>query len=242
MLMSFNAHSAGSTLAFFTCKPTCATVPWLRTASQQVLRPASVPEHSMAESTPTPSSVSSRSISTTLTARGSTTRAVTPNASICRRRLGLGSLTKIFEAPSAAGERGKRSDRSGAGDQHGAAATDLGALDAVERHRRRLDQRALLVVDAVGQRVGIVVVDDRVFAHAAPRPGQTDAAHLRTQMVETAAAVVVVERHHQRLDRDAVALADPGHVLADFDNLGREFVTEDLRQRRAGELMRVASA
>src|SRR6478752_5332373 len=97
--MSFSAHSAGSTLALFTCRPTCATVPWLRT------------------------------------------------------------------------------DRSRPGDQHCAAATDLGALDTVERHRRRLDQRALLVVDTVGQLVGIVVVDDRVFAHAAPAPGQADAAH-----------------------------------------------------------------
>jgi hypothetical protein len=58
-------------------------------------------------------------------------------------------------------------------------------------------------------------------------------------MVETTAAVIVVKRHYRRLDRDAVSLADTGHVLADFDDFGREFVTEDLRQRSPGELMLV---
>src|SRR6185437_12634354 len=75
------------------------------------------------------------------------------------------------------GQRAQRADRSGSGDEHGAAATDLGAFDTVECHRTRLYQCTLLVIDAVGQFVGIVVVDDRVFAHAAPGPRQADAAH-----------------------------------------------------------------
>src|SRR5262249_23675691 len=54
-----------------------------------------------------------------------------------------------------------------------------------------------------------------------------------------APAVVVIERHHQRLDRDAFALSQTGHLLAELDHFGREFVTEDLRQCGAGEVMRV---
>ena len=61
----------------------------------------------------------------------------------------------------------------------------------------------------------------------------------RAEMVEPAPAVIVVERHHQRLDRYALSLADAGYFLADFDHFGREFVAEDLRQRRTGEMMRM---
>src|ERR1700722_17020733 len=56
-------------------------------------------------------------------------------------------------------------------------------------------------------------------------------------MIETASAVIIVERHPQRLDRYALSPADSGHVLADFDDFGRKFVAEDLRQSRSGELM-----
>src|SRR5262249_13868301 len=44
------------------------------------------------------------------------------------------------------GERRQCTDRSGAGDQHGAAATAFRALAAVEGYRRRLYERTLLVV------------------------------------------------------------------------------------------------
>src|SRR5260221_9316132 len=58
-------------------------------------------------------------------------------------------------------------------------------------------------------------------------------------MVEPTPAVIVVERHDQRLDRYALSLAYAGHFLADFDYLGRKFMTEDLRQRGTREMMRV---
>ena len=141
-------------------------------------------------------------------------------------------------ADGVADQNHERADRPGPGDQHRAAAGHLGAIDAIERHRSRFDQRALLVGDVVGNQIGVVVVDDREFAHAAPGPAQPDAAHARAQMVEAAAAVVVVERHDERLDRDSVAFADPFHIAADLDDLGGELMTENLRQHRAGEFVR----
>ena len=140
-------------------------------------------------------------------------------------------------ADGVADQNHKRADRPGAGDQHRAAAGHLRAIDAIERHRGRFDERALLVGDVVGDQIGVVVVDDGEFAHAAPGPAQPDAAHARAQMVEAAAAVIVVERHHERLDRDSVAFADPSHIAADLDDLGGELVTENLRQHRAGEFV-----
>src|ERR1700692_4423624 len=56
-------------------------------------------------------------------------------------------------------------------------------------------------------------------------------------MVETASAVVIVQRHDERLNRDSVAFADPSHVAADVDNLGGELVSQNLRQHRAGEFV-----
>ena len=53
-------------------------------------------------------------------------------------------------ADGAADQNHERADRAGAGDQHGTAAGHLGAIDAIERHSGRFDQRALLVGDIVG--------------------------------------------------------------------------------------------
>ena len=57
-------------------------------------------------------------------------------------------------------------------------------------------------------------------------------------MVQAAAAVIVIERHDERLDRNAVAGLDPGDVLARLDDLRRKLVAENLRQRSAGEDVR----
>ena len=140
-------------------------------------------------------------------------------------------------ADGAADQNHERTDRSGASDQHRAAAGHPGAIDAVERHGGRFDERALLVGDIVGNQIGVVVVDDREFAHAAPGPAQSDATHAWAQMVEAAAAVIVVERHDERLDRDSVAFADPSHIAADVDNLGGELMAQNLRQHRAGKFV-----
>ena len=144
----------------------------------------------------------------------------------------------LRSADRAADQHHQRADRARARDQYGVAARDLRAVDAVERDGGRLDHRALLVRDIVGNAVGVVVVDDRQFAHAAPGPAETDAAHARAQMIEAATAVVIVERHHERLNGDAVAFAHAGHRTAGFHNFGGEFVAENLRQRRAGEFVR----
>ena len=144
----------------------------------------------------------------------------------------------LRRADRAADQHHQRADRPRARHQNRAAARDLCAVDAVERDGGRLDHRALLVRDVIGNRVCVVVIDDRQFAHAAPGPAQTDAAHARAQMIEAATAVVIVERHDERLNGDAVALAHAGHRTAGLQNLGREFVTENLRQHRAGEFVR----
>jgi len=57
-------------------------------------------------------------------------------------------------------------------------------------------------------------------------------------VVEAAPAVIVVHRHDQRLDRNPVAALDVGYVLADFENFGGKFMTEDLWQRGGRENMR----
>ena len=164
----------------------------------------------------------------TLTDFGSSTAVATPRLSICLRRLALGSLTKIFRsADGAADQHHKRADRPGARHQNRAAASDLCAIDAIKRHSGRFDERALLVGDIVGNRISVVVVDDRQFAHAAPSPAQSDAAHAWAQMVEAASAVVIVERHDERLDGNSVAFADPSHVAADVDNLGGKLVSQE---------------
>ena len=163
----------------------------------------------------------------------------TPRLSICLRRLALGSLTNIFEAPNAAADQDhERADRPGPSDQHRAAAGHLGAIDAVKRDRSRFDERALLVGDVVRDQIGVVVVDDRELAHAAPGPAQSDAPHAWAQMVEAPAAVIVVERHDERLDRNSVAFSDPPHVAANVDNLRGKLMAKNLRQHRAGELVR----
>ena len=126
----------------------------------------------------------------------------------------------LARADGATGEDGKRANRAGAGNQHRAPAADLGAIDAVESHRGRLDQCALLVRHAIGDEIGVVVVDDRDLPHAAPWPAEADAAHVRAQVIEAASAVVVVERHHQRLDGNAIAALDAADFRAGFKNLG----------------------
>src|SRR5438128_433200 len=123
--------------------------------------------------------------------------------------------------------------------------------DVLRRPQSRIDARLLHMQADLGNRA---MVADRLAAgvetglaaraldrgiDAAPGPGKADAAHLRAEMVQPAPAVVVIERHYERLDRHPLPLPDPGHVLADFDYLGRKFVAEDLRQRRTGETVRV---
>src|SRR5471030_1778268 len=57
-------------------------------------------------------------------------------------------------------------------------------------------------------------------------------------MIKAATAVVIVERHHERLNGDAVALAQAGHRTAGLQNFGGEFVAENLRQNRSSKFVR----
>ncbi len=111
-------------------------------------------------------------------------------------------------APAARGaERGQRADRPGPGDEHLVARADAAALDAVGGDRRRLDQRALLVGDAVREPDDLVLGDARELGHPAPRVAEPDAGHRRAQVLQPAPAVRAVTAVDQRHDRDAVARA-----------------------------------
>ena len=120
---------------------------------------------------------------------------------------------------------------------HGSPAADLGDVQPVERNGERLDQRALVEADAVGQPPEHRLVHDhglgvgaRVVAHADP------ALHRRPE-------VVVVERR-ERVDADAV----PGRVtldaLADCVHDARELVAHDRARldRRGREHVQVGAA
>ena len=145
------------------------------------------------------------------------------------RCVGLGD-----EDPGGAGgvrtKHGQCADRSGSGDQDGAAGLNPASVDGIERDGGRLDHRRFLVTDGVRHLGGVVVVDDGKVGHAAPCPTQADAAHLLAEVIEPAPAVIVVHRHHERLHRNAVAAPHMRHVATNVENLGRELVAEDLRQ------------
>src|SRR4029078_8268704 len=117
-------------------------------------------------------------------------------------------------------------DRPGAGNQHRAAGLNPAPIDGIQRDAGRLDHRRLLVADRVRHLGRVVVVDDGKIGHAAPIPAQPDAAHFFAEMIEAAPAVIIVHRHHQRLDRDTVPTLEMVDVLADLDDLGREFMAK----------------
>ena len=61
------------------------------------------------------------------------------------------------------------------------------------------------------------------------------AAHFLAEVIEPPAAVVVVHRHDEGLNRNPVAAPEVFNILADLQNFGRELMTEDLGKCRSGE-------
>ena len=81
-------------------------------------------------------------------------------------------------ARSLRGENRQRTDRTGARYQYGRSRRDPAPVDAVHRHGRRLDHGALFVGQAVGDGLGVVVLDHRPLGHPAPGPAEAHTAHL----------------------------------------------------------------
>jgi hypothetical protein len=137
-----------------------------------------------------------------------------------------------------AGEQGECPDRANTGDQHGRSGLHPAAIHRVEGDGGGLDHRRLHVAHRVRHAEDVVAVDHGTLGHAAPVPGQADATHLLAQVIEAAAAVVIVARRDQRLDRDPVARLYVVDRRADVEHFGRELVAEDLRQLGPGVDMR----
>src|SRR5205085_7353476 len=101
---------------------------------------------------------------------------------------------------------------------------------SIERDRGRFDQCTLLVTDTIRDPICIVIVDNGVLTHSAPLPTEADTPHARTKMIQSPPAEIIVERHHQRLDRNPVAGLESADAAAGFDDFGRELMPQNLRQ------------
>ena len=194
-------------------------------------RAAAEPEHSIAASTPRPAGqlahgfddVERRRVERRLDAEGLGDRP-TPGV-----RFGDDDRRR----PAGDGVLGaEHADRPGAGDENGAARTHPGAIDAACGHGDRFDERALLVVELVGDAGQLTGGHDGRFGEATPSVAQPGARHRGAQVVLAEPAVVAVPAVDQRHHRHSVAGLDVGDTITDFEDLGGELVAEHLRVRR----------
>ena len=103
---------------------------------------------------------------------------------LCASRVRLGKVDGTCPRGDGA-QDDQRADGPGARHQHRVAGPDATTGDAVFRDGSRLDQCALFVGHLVGQdRSDLVVHDHGRVRHAAPRPTQSDAAHLHAEVVQ----------------------------------------------------------
>ncbi len=135
------------------------------------------------------------------------------------------------------GKRSEHANRTRTRDKHRRADCDATAIHGIECHCGRLDQRALLVADGVGQLVRVIVVKHRIFGHTAAVPAQTHTAHLRAKMTHATHAVVALTAGRERHHGNAVARLHVLDVLADLNHFRAELMSQHLRRLRAGQRM-----
>ena len=138
----------------------------------------------------------------------------------------------VVDAERAQAEERADPDRPGAEHDGAVAGPGLGAGDRVVRDGHRLDQGALHVVDAVGEPEGHALLDDRVLGQPATGRAEPVAERLDTEVVVTCRARCARAARPQRLHRHAVTHADRAHAAPHRDDLARELVPDDERQRR----------
>src|ERR1700736_2996205 len=152
------------------------------------------------------------------------------------RRIWLGN-EDLGRAGSMRTQDSQRTDWAGSGDQDSAARLDSAAIHGIQGDSGWLDHRRFFIADRIRHLGGVVVIDDRELRHAAPCPAQSHTAHFLAEMIEASATVIVVHRHDERLNRNAVAAPEACDVLADLQDFGGEFVTKNLGECRGSEDM-----
>ena len=125
-------------------------------------------------------------------------------------------------------------DRPGPGDQH-VLADEIEGERGVDRVAERIEDRAELVVDVVGQRHDVERRHAHVFGESAGDV-DADAARLGIEMVAPAARGAALHADHVALARHALADLEAPDVGAELGDLARIFVAD--RHRRRDRLLR----
>ena len=124
---------------------------------------------------------------------------------------------------------GHDADRPGPGDQH-VLADEVEGERGMDGVAERIEDRAELVVDVVGQRHDVERRHAHIFGEGAGDV-DADAARLRVQVIAPAARGAASHADHVALARDALADPEALHVRANFGDLARIFMPDRHRGR-----------
>jgi hypothetical protein len=124
---------------------------------------------------------------------------------------------------------GHDADRPGAGDQH-VLADEVEGERGMDRVAERIEDRAELVVDVVGQRHDVERRHPHVIREGAGDV-DADAARLGVEMIAAAACGPALHPDHMALARDTLADLEAPDVGADRGDLARIFMAHDHRRR-----------